>query len=402
MSSPDYYEILGVSKDATSEQIKKAYRKMAMKVHPDVAQTSDAEEKFKQLNEAYEVLSDPNKKAVYDRGGDPLGRSGAGSDPFGSMGFGNFSGFTSQGFDLGDLFGAMFSQGRSRGPQPRVRHGQDQLIGAHLTLGEAVFGTVKTVEFDSYIVCPTCQGNGSASGQAPVTCTQCQGRGEVITTQHSLFGQVRTSQPCPACQGHGTTIPDPCAECSSHGRVVSRRSLNVKIPAGVDNGNRIHLQGQGEVGPGGGAAGDLYVEISVDHHDVFTRDRNNLEMTMRIPMTLAALGTRIEIATLEAELESTPDEDKYVSVDIPPGTQPGTRIVVKGKGAPSLRPNRRGEKLRGDLGITFLVQTPTKLSDEQRVLLEQLAELRGESGPEPVAAHEAKGFFERLREAFGA
>lgn len=401
MSTPDYYQVLGVSRDASADEIKKAYRKMAMKVHPDVATDRDAEDKFKQVNEAYEVLSDPNKRAIFDRGGDPMSH-GPGGDPFANMGgFSGFGSYGGQGFDIGDLFGAMFGQATTtRGPKSRVRRGQDQLIRTKLTLPEAVFGVTKPVTFDTYLVCDSCSGSGSRDNREPVTCTQCNGRGEVVVSQRSILGEIRTSQPCPACQGYGNIIPEPCPECSGHGRIPQQRTINVKIPGGVDTGNRVHLQGQGEVGPGAGPAGDLYVEIQVQPHDVFRRDHENLEMVVRLPMSLAALGTQIDIDTLESELPDCPDERRQVHLDVPAGTQSGSRLVINGHGVPSLRANRRGENPRGDLGITMLVQTPTKLDSQQRDLLAQLAQLRGEAGPEVLTKPEEKGFFNRLKDAF--
>lgn len=401
MSTPDYYQVLGVSRDASADEIKKAYRKMAMKVHPDVATDRDAEDKFKQVNEAYEVLSDPNKRAIFDRGGDPMSH-GPGGDPFANMGgFSGFGSYGGQGFDIGDLFGAMFGQATTtRGPKSRVRRGQDQLIRTKLTLPEAVFGVTKPVTFDTYLVCDSCSGSGSRDNREPVTCTQCNGRGEVVVSQRSILGEIRTSQPCPACQGYGNIIPEPCPECSGHGRIPQQRTINVKIPGGVDTGNRVHLQGQGEVGPGAGPAGDLYVEIQVQPHDVFRRDHENLEMVVRLPMSLAALGTQIDIDTLESELPDCPDERRQVHLDVPAGTQSGSRLVINGHGVPSLRANRRGETPRGDLGITMLVQTPTKLDSQQRDLLAQLAQLRGEAGPEVLTKPEEKGFFNRLKDAF--
>lgn len=393
----DYYEILGVPRDADAEQIKKAYRKAARTVHPDVSNDPKAEEKFKAVNEAYEVLSDPHKRAVFDRGGDPMGPGG--SDPFGGMG--GFGSFSQQGFDLGDLFGAMFGgAGGTRGPKSRVRRGQDQLIRTRLSLSEAVFGVTKLVEFDTHVVCSSCQGKGAANGAEPVTCTQCQGRGEVTTTQRSILGDIRTVQACPACQGFGNVIAEPCIDCSGQGRVSKRRTINVQIPGGVDTGNRVHLQSQAEVGPGGGPAGDLYVEIQVKPHDVYTRDRANLEMVVRLPMALAALGTEVDIPTLESEVEGCPPDRQTVHLQVPSGTQSGTRLVVPGHGVPSLRANHRGETSRGDLGVTLVVETPTKLDQSQRELLSQFAQMRGEAGPEIANRSESKGFFDRLREAF--
>lgn len=399
----DYYEILGVPRDADADQIKKAYRKAARTVHPDVSDDPDAEEKFKAVNEAYEVLSDPNKRAVFDRGGDPMGPGGG--DPFGGMGgFGGFGSFTQQGFDLGDLLGAVFggATGGGRGPKSRVRRGQDQLIRTRLSLAEAVFGVTKAVEFDTYVVCTTCQGKGSAHGADPVTCSQCQGRGEVTMTQRSIVGEIRTVQACPACQGFGNVITDPCPDCSGQGRVHRRRTANVQIPGGVDTGNRVHLQSQAEVGPGGGPAGDLYVEIQVAPHEVYTRDGANLEMIVKLPMALAALGTEMDIPTLESEREDCPEDRRSVHVEVPAGTQSGTRLVVSGHGVPSLRTNRRGDTSRGDLGVTLVVETPTKLDHEQRELLAKLAQVRGEAGPEIANRAESKGFFDRLKDAFSS
>ena len=278
---------------------------MAMKVHPDVAADPDAEEKFKQVNEAYEVLSDPNKRAIFDRGDQwARRRSNMG-------GFGGFSSAAGQGFDIGDPFGAMFSGGlTTRGPKSRVRRGQDQLISCPVDLRG---GWGDQPSSDTHVVCATCSGSGGANKREPVTCTQCHGRGEVIISQRSILGEIRTAQPCPNCQGYGNIIPEPCPDCSGQGRVSEQRSINVKIPAGVDTGNRVHLQGQGEIGPGAGPAGDLYVEIQVAPHDVFRRDPDNLEMVVKLPMSLAALGTGLDIDTLESELADCPPERQKVT-----------------------------------------------------------------------------------------
>lgn len=376
--SSDYYEILQVSRDASAEEIKKAYRKMAMKYHPDVASEPDAEDKFKQVNEAYEVLSDPQKRAMYDRGGDPLGG-------------GSFSGFG--GFDFTNLVDAMFGGGgASRGPRSRVRRGQDALVGLRLTLAEAAFGVTKPLTITTAVVCPSCSGTGAEEGSEPVTCATCGGRGDVMQTQRSFLGEIRTSQVCPDCRGYGSIIQRPCHECAGEGRVRSTREIKVKVPAGVNSQNRIHLESQGEVGPGGGPAGDLFVEIQVEAHPVFRREGNNLETVVKLPMTAAALGTSIPIVTLEAERDDTPESDREISVDIPAGTQSGTRIAVAGRGVPHLR-----GKGRGDLGVTFLVETPTKLDDHQRDLLRQFAESRGEERVEPA---KSGGVFGWLKDAF--
>ncbi|WP_316667336.1 molecular chaperone DnaJ [uncultured Propionibacterium sp.] len=401
--STDYYEVLGVSRDATAEQIKRAYRKKAMQVHPDVTDDPDAEEKFKAVNEAYEVLSDPQKKAVFDRGGDPMRGSGGGagfSDPFGGMG--GFSGFSSAGgFDVGDLLGAMFGGGSAggRGPRSRVHQGSDQLLRVRLNLAEAAFGTTSKLNLDTYVVCPTCSGRGAAVGSEPVTCVQCHGSGSVTQVQRSFLGDIRSTTVCPTCDGYGSIIPDPCPECSGQGRVRTRREISVKIPAGVSSGNRIHLRGQGEVGTGGGPAGDLYVEVLVAEHEVFRRDGDNLEMVLTIPMTAAALGCTVSITTLEAELEGASQEDSTVDLRIPAGTQAATRLIIKDRGIPALRGRDRGR--RGELGVTVVIETPTRLNDEQRELLIRLAQLRGEDGENVgVRPGADKGFFNRLRDAF--
>ena len=385
--SADYYETLGVRKDASADEIKKAYRKLAMQYHPDVSDAADAADKFKQIQEAYEVLHDPQKKSMYDRGGDPMG-GGAGMGGFGGVG-------SAQGFDMGDLFGAMFGQAASRGPRSRVRRGQDALVRLALTLAEASFGVTKPLTVDTAVICPSCQGSGSTDGTQPVQCTTCHGQGDVTTVQRSFLGDIRTVQPCPNCRGYGTIIQHPCGECSGEGRVRSTRTINVKIPPGVSTGNRVHLDSQGEVGPGGGPAGDLYVEITVLPHEVFRRDGDNLEMVVKLPMTAAALGTDVQLTTLEADRDGVDAPEAHVSLHVPGGTQSGTRLVVAGRGVPRLRGGGRGE-----LGVTLLVQTPKHLDDAQRDLLRQLAELRGETRPEASVDKHRKGMFDRIKDAF--
>ena len=384
----DYYEVLGVSRDASGDEIKRAYRKLAMKYHPDVADDATSAEKFKEIGEAYSVLSDAKKRQMYDLGGNPMGGAG------GMGGYGFPGG--AQGFDVGGLFDAMFGAQSSRGPRSRVRKGQDALVRLNLSLAEAAFGVTKPIRVDTAVVCPTCAGKGAADGTEPVTCSTCHGSGDVQTVQRSFLGDIRTVQPCPTCRGYGTVIEHPCGECSGEGRVRSSRTINVKIPAGVSTGNRVHLDSQGEVGPGGGPAGDLYVELSVSPHEVFKRDGDNLEMVAKLPMTAAALGTEVWIETLEADVDGTAPEDAKVKVEGPAGTQSGARLVVPGRGVPRLRGAGRG-----DLGVTLLVQTPTGLDDAQRDLLRKLAEERDETRPEAsVARAGGKGFFGRLKDAF--
>ncbi len=387
--STDYYAVLGVERDATTEQIKKAYRKLAMKYHPDVADAPDAADRFKEIGEAYEVLHDANKRAMYDRGGDPLG-GGFG----GAGGFGGFPGGAA-GFDFTNLVDAMFGGATSRGPRSRVRRGQDALVRLELTLAEAAFGITRPLRVDTAVVCPRCNGNGANEGSEPVTCSTCHGQGDITQIQRSFLGDIRTTQPCPTCRGYGTIIPHPCSECSGEGRVRSQRTINVKIPPGVSGGNRIHLDSQGEVGPGGGPAGDLYVELNVLPHEVFKRNGDDLEMVAKVPMTAAALGTEVTLTTLEAERDDSEPGRATVTLTIPSGTQSGTRITVAGRGVPRLRGSGRG-----DLGVTLLVQTPTRLDEAQRDLLRRLAEVRDESRPEAMVERHHKGVFSWLKDAF--
>jgi molecular chaperone DnaJ len=384
----DYYEILGVPRDASAEQIKKAYRRLAMKLHPDVATEPDAADRFKQVAEAYEVLADPKKRDLYDRGGDPLGGGMGGFN--GGGGFG-----AAGGFDFTNLVDAMFGQQASRGPRSRTRRGQDALVRLDLELAEAAFGATKPLRVDTAVLCPRCSGSGAAPGSKPVKCSTCNGLGDVTHVQRSFIGDIRTTQPCPTCRGYGTVIPEPCTECSGDGRVRSARTINVKIPAGVSSGNRIHLAAHGEVGPGGGPAGDLYVELNVAPHEIFKREGDDLEVVVKIPMTAAALGTEVTVATLEADLEDADPETTSVRVSVPAGTQSGTRIALEGQGVPRLRAGGRGQ-----LGVTLLVQTPTRIDDEQAALLRQLAELREETRPEVTMQKHGRGVFGRLRDAF--
>ncbi|GAB2687717.1 molecular chaperone DnaJ [Saccharopolyspora gloriosae] len=387
----DYYGTLGVAKDATPEQIKRAYRKLARELHPDVNQEANAQERFREVTTAYEVLSDPKKRQVVDLGGDPLSQGGGdggmgGGDPF--AGFGG----------LGDIMDAFFGGsggggGGGRGPRSRVQPGSDALLRLELTLEECASGVNRDITVDTAVLCDSCDGGGSRAGSAPSTCDTCGGRGEVQSVQRSFLGQVMTSRPCPVCRGFGEVITDPCQQCSGDGRVRERRTITVKIPAGVGDGMRVRLAGEGEVGPGGGPAGDLFVEVEEQPHDRFIRDGADLHCNVAVPMTAAALGTVLTLETLDDTEELT----------VEPGTQPGTEHVLTGRGLPKLRSNGRVSG-HGDLHVHLDVQVPTRLDEEQIELLRQLATLRGEEQPEPtVTANgngQRQGLFSRFK-SFG-
>lgn len=372
----DYYEVLGVSRTASPEEIKKAYRKLARKLHPDVNPGQEAAEEFKRVSQAYEVLSNPEKRSMFDAGADPHGSGGAGG--FGGAQFGGA---------FSDIFETIFGQagGQQRGPVPRARPGQNTLIAVDVELPDAVFGAEREVRLATAVVCPTCQGSCCRPGSSPVTCESCAGRGQVQRRVRSLLGEVVTATPCPTCQGFGSTLPDECPECAGDGRVRTERTLKVKIPAGVSAGQRIHLAGQGEVGPGGGPAGDLYVEIRETRHPRFQREGDDLHCKVSVPMTSAALGAEIQIDTL----------DGPEMVDIAPGTQPGAVCTLPSFGVARLQ--REG---RGDLHVHLDVMVPTKLDAEQTELLRQLAALRGEERPEGKMAQQSSGVFSRMKDMF--
>jgi len=340
----DHYEVLGVNKQASSEEIKKAYRKLARELHPDVNPAPEAQEKFKLVTHAYEVLSDDNQRRNYDMGGQP----GAG-------------GFGGANFGFGDIFDTFFGGGGQRGPRSRAERGQDALLKVELTLGEVIFGVNKSLEIDTAVICETCNGTTCRPGTQPATCDICRGAGQVQREVRSMLGNIVTSQPCNACRGYGQVIPDPCGGCRGQGRVRARRNLDLNIPAGVEDGLRLQLASQGEVGFAGGPNGDLYVDILVKADDTFGRKNDDLTCTLEVPLHDAVLGRHTRIETFDGEQE----------VILEPGIQTGDVITIKGKGVTKLRGHGRG-----DLLITLQVLTPSKLDAKQKELFKQLAELR--------------------------
>ncbi|WP_116050959.1 molecular chaperone DnaJ [Amycolatopsis palatopharyngis] len=380
----DYYGTLGVAKNASDQEIKRAYRKLARELHPDVNPSEDAQHKFSEVTSAYEVLSDPQKRKIVDLGGDPMdggAGGGGGRDPF--AGFGG----------LGDIMDAFFGAaggggGRGRGPRSRVQPGSDALIRIGLTLEECATGVDKEITVDTAILCDLCRGAGTGENGTTTTCDTCGGAGEIQSVQRSFLGQVVTARPCPVCRGFGEVITDPCRQCGGDGRVRSRRDVTAKIPPGVGDGMRIRLSGQGEVGPGGGPAGDLYVEVDEAPHEVFVRQGNDLHCNFRIPMTTAALGATVPLETLI---------DGEHDIDIEPGTQPNTELVLTGLGMPRLRSSGRVDG-RGDLHVHIDVVVPTKLDDGQEELLRELAQRRGEESA-TLASNGSKhgGLFSKLR-----
>ena len=349
-SVKDLYEVLGVGRDATADDIKRAYRRLARELHPDVNQHDpQAEERFKEVSAAYEVLSDPAKRRQYDM----WGQTGAQPDlfPFG---------------DLTDIFDVFFGgRGgrRSRGRRTRVARGTDLQTAVVLTLEEAAFGTTKDIPVDSLSVCDRCAGTGANPGTQPATCRRCGGSGEIQNMKRSIFGTVMIAHPCGQCEGTGEEIAEPCAQCRGDGRVSKRQVVGVDVPAGVADGLELRISGGGDAGRAGGMAGDLYVHVQVEPHDLFVRRGNDLNTVLILPFTLAALGGDVELHTL--------DGPEHLKVDA--GTVSGQTVRLKGRGVPNL--GRRG---RGDLFVTMHVDTPEPKSKEERRLIERLAELRGE------------------------
>ena len=376
----DYYEVLGVDKNASADDIKKAYRKKALQYHPDRNPgDKEAEAKFKECNEAYEVLSNSEKKALYDQYGfagvDPNFNPNAGAG-FGGFG-GGFGGFD----DLGDIFGNIFGGGSTRRSNANgPRRGENIGTQLEITFEEAAFGTEKEVSVSRVEDCPKCSGTGCADGTQPETCPNCGGSGQVRTTQNFMGMTMQSTAPCPKCGGRGKIIKTPCSTCKGKGKVRHTQKIKVKIPAGVDEGQTVRVRGEGNTGANGGPAGDLLVEIYIKDHPLFQRDGVNVLCEMPITFTQAALGAEIEVPTLDGRVRYT----------VPEGTQTGTTFRLRGKGIPYVNSKTRGDQL-----VTVVVETPTKLTREQKELLRKLDEsAKGESQPK------ISRFFEKLKQNF--
>ena len=367
----DYYEILGVDRDASESEIKTAFRRLARELHPDVSGAADAQERFREVAEAYEVLSDAETRATYDRYGRPGLRSG---------------GFTPADFDLGnlsDIFSAFFGEsvfGQSRGRGAHPDRGADVTAGVEVTLAEAFTGVTVTVPLRTAATCGTCGGSGGADGKAPATCDSCGGAGRVQQVSQSVFGQFVRSGTCPRCGGAGRLVETPCPDCEGAGRRLADRSLTVEVPAGIHDGQRIRIRGEGHAGALGGPAGDAFVHVRVASERSFERDGDDLHTVVELTMTAAALGSTATVAHPGGAVE----------VELPAGTQPGDVQIVRGRGMPSLATSRPG-----DLHVHAAVRVPRRLTPEQRALLGQFDELVGED-----AYRGEDGLFERIRNAF--
>ncbi|MDO4522601.1 MAG: molecular chaperone DnaJ [Eubacteriales bacterium] len=388
----DYYEVLGVDRGADDAAIKKAYRQLAKKYHPDMNPgDAEAEKKFKEASEAYAVLSDADKRRQYDQFGHAAFENGGG-------GAGGFGGFDFNGADMGDIFGDIFGDLFGGGARRRASNGP--MRGANLrtsvriTFQEAVFGCEKELDLNLKDECGTCHGTGAKPGTTPETCPKCGGKGQVVMTQQSLFGMVQNVTTCPDCGGTGKIIRQKCTDCGGSGYTSSRKKIKVTIPAGIDNGQSIRISGKGEPGRNGGPRGDLLVEVAVQRHPIFQRQDMNIFSTAPITFAQAALGGDVKISTIDGDVLYT----------VKPGTQTDTKIRLKGKGVPSLR----NKSVRGDQYVTLVVQVPTKLSNEAKEALrafdratdQSLGGTSGDSKTENGTKPKKKGFMDKVKEAF--
>jgi molecular chaperone DnaJ len=382
VSKRDYYEVLGIQRDASLDDIKKAYRRKARETHPDVNSSPNADESFKEVNQAYAVLNDPQQRAAYDR----FGHAGVN----GGSSYGGFSGFN----DVADIFDEFFgggfrTGGRSRQSAPR--RGQDLQYRLTITFEQAVFGMEKEIEFERTEICPVCNGSRTEPGTTPTRCHTCNGAGEVRNVRQTFLGQMVNITTCPTCDGSGEEVTTPCRECSGKGQVRRLRRLNVSVPAGVDQGTQIRLSAEGEPGSRGGPAGNLFIVINVKPHQYFRRRGDDLLIKLQINVAQAALGHTLTVPTL------TPDGEAEEELQIHPGTQSGEIFVLKKKGVPRLR--RDGTTSgSGDLQVMVEVRTPTRLTAQQRSLLEQLGTTLDDAVIPPALE---KGFFERVLEWLG-
>lgn len=361
----DHYEVLGVSRDASQDDIKKAYRKLARELHPDVNSAEDASERFKLVTHAFDVLGDPEQRRNYDMGG--------------QGGFNGMPGFGS----MGDVFDAFFGGGQQRGPQSRQQRGNDALLRVEVDLVDTIFGAERSIEVDTAALCETCSGSCCAPGSSPQRCDICGGSGSVQRQVRSLLGNIVTSTPCGSCRGFGTVIVAPCPTCAGHGRVRARTTLSIDVPSGIDSGMRIQLSGAGEVGEAGGPSGDVYVEFSVAQHDLWARQGDDLLATVQIDMVDAIRGVRITLDALDGEMD----------IDIKAGAQSGDVLTVKGRGITHLRGSGRG-----DAKVGIQVVTPQKLSKAEAKLIDEFAKLR--AARTPHFAEHRQGLFAKMRDRF--
>jgi len=372
----DYYEVLGVERNASKDNIKKAFRKLARQYHPDVSEEADAEARFKEINEAYEVLSDDEKRARYDRFGHAgvQGAAGAGG-AYGTAGFGGFE----------DIFEDFFSSfvGRASGTRRGPRPGNDLRADVTISFEESVFGIEKEIEYHRLEICEVCHGSGAREGSQPTTCPECSGSGEVRQVQQTFVGSVVRVATCPRCGGKGSIVTDPCTNCDGSGRLRKKTALSVKIPPGVHDGLRIQVRGEGDVGELGAPAGDLYVMVHVDEHEFFKRRDNDIILDVTLNVAQAALGDVVRVPTVDGEVDLT----------VPPGTQTGKVFRLRGKGIPRLRSDGSNSG-RGDQLVYVQVAVPTNLTTEQRELFEQLAQTLG-SEVQPQQ-NNGRGFFDRM------
>ncbi|MBQ8688956.1 MAG: molecular chaperone DnaJ [Clostridia bacterium] len=371
----DYYEVLGVSKGASADEIKKAYRRLAKQYHPDMNPgDATAEVKFKEVNEAYDVLSDEEKRHKYDQYGHAAFDPSSGGGP----GFGGFGGFGGSDFDFGDIFSSFFGGGSTtRSNRNAPVAGDDVGVRVTVTFDEAVFGCKKEISFARIEECPECNATGAAKGTRPETCNRCRGSGTVTVQQQTMLGYMQTQRACPECRGSGKIIKTPCKNCNGKAFIRINKKLDVTIPAGIDSMQRIILRGQGSAGRNGGRAGDLIIEVRVKEHKIFTRSGNNIYCEIPISFTEAALGAEIDIPVLG---------DKTEKYTIPEGTQTGTTFTLRGKGIPDVN-----SKKKGDLVITVVVETPKDLNAEQKKLLVKLSESLGEDN-----TGKKKSFFKKI------